>query len=128
MLQAQRSLPTINPLFQTQMSPVPTVEPYRCGAWASDNAPAPGDTITVYARLMHDLQGVAGKTASATVHFHSGDVTLAQQATSDEGGYVSFVLPLAGRQPARVPATVDVTFNGLPDGPLRCTQAFFTPR
>jgi hypothetical protein len=127
-MQDRQPLPTINPAFQTMMSPVATVAPYRCGSWTSDNAPGPGETITIYARLMHDLQGIPDKPASATVHFQYGDFTLTQEATSDSGGYVSFALPLAGRQPARVPATVDVTFNGLPGGPLRCTQAFFTPR
>jgi hypothetical protein len=118
---------TVNPGFQSQMSPIPTVPPYRCAAWDSNNAPNPGSTIVIYARLTHNLQGVAGKTASATVHFRSGDFTINQNATSDSGGYVSFTLNLQNRQPVKVPATVDVTFNGLPGGPLKCTQAFFTP-
>jgi hypothetical protein len=117
---------TINPGFQSQISPIPTVPPYRCGAWTSNNAPNPGATITVFARLTHDGKGVQGITAVADVHFRSGDVTL-NQATSDAGGYVSFPLPLQDRQPAQVPATIDVTFSGLPGGSLKCTT-FFTPR
>ncbi len=116
---------TIPPGFQQQMSPIPTVPPYRCGAWASDNAPNPGETITIYARLTQKLQGVQGKAATAVVHFSSGDATL-DQATSDQGGYVTFKVALNGRQPAKVPATVDVTFAGLAGGSVSC-QAFFTP-
>jgi hypothetical protein len=117
---------TINPGFQSQISPIPTAPPYRCGAWTSNNAPSPGATITVFARLTHNGKGVQGITAVADVHFRSGDVTL-NQATSDSGGYVSFPLPLQDRQPVQVPATIDVTFSGLPGGSLKCT-AFFTPR
>lgn len=116
---------TINPGFQTQISPLPTIPAYRCGAWTSNNAPNPGATITVYARLTHDIQGVQGITATAIVHFQSGDATL-DQATSDQGGYVSFKLALQGRQPAKVPATIDVTFTGVPGGAQKCTT-FFTP-
>lgn len=116
---------TINPGFQQHMSPVATIPPYRCGAWTSNNAPSTGSTITIYARLTHDLQGVQGKTATATVHFQSGDVTL-DQATSDQGGYVSFKVSLQDRQPGKVPATVDVTFTGVPGGSQKCST-FFTP-
>jgi hypothetical protein len=117
---------TINPNFQSQISPLPTIPPYRCGAWASNNAPGASSTIVIYSRLTHNAQGVSGISATADVHFQSGDVNLGT-ATSDSGGYVTFTLPLQGRQPAQIPATVDVTFNGLPGGgTVRCT-AFFTP-
>ncbi len=117
---------TVNPGFQTQMSPIPTVPPYLCGAWTSNNAPNPGSTITVYARLTHHVQGVQGISATAVVHFRGGDVTL-NQATSDQGGYVSFTLSLQDRQPTQVPATIDVTFSGIPGtSTLTCTT-FFTP-
>ncbi|MBE3564711.1 MAG: hypothetical protein IMW90_03180 [Thermogemmatispora sp.] len=121
---------TINPAFQASTSPLPTVPPYRCGAWASNNAPSPTAVITIYARLTKNLQGVSGATATAVVHFSSGDVPLTQQPTSDQGGYVRFTLSLAGRQPRNVPATVDVTFTNIPGGPasLRCSPAFFTPQ
>ncbi|WP_376796061.1 hypothetical protein [Thermogemmatispora sp.] len=123
---------TINPGFQAKTSPLPTEPPYRCGAWASNNAPSPTAVITIYARLTKNMQGVPGATATAVVHFSSGDVPLPQQAgsTSDQGGYVHFTLPLAGRQPRNVPATVDVTFTNIPGGPasLRCSPAFFTPQ
>ena len=118
---------TINPSFQSQISPIPKVPPYLCGAWSSNNAPGPGSIITIYARLVKNLQGVAGATATATVHFQDQDVQLGQ-ATSDGGGYVSFSLPLEGRQPAGVPATIDVTFTNFPGGTLHCTPAFFTPK
>jgi hypothetical protein len=75
--------------------------------------------------LTHNLQGVQGKAATAVVHFQSGDATM-DQATSDQGGYVTFTVALNGRQPAKVPATVDVTFTGLSGGSVTC-EAFFTP-
>ncbi|HEU5384174.1 MAG TPA: hypothetical protein VFV38_52945 [Ktedonobacteraceae bacterium] len=118
---------TINPGFQAHTSPVPTTPPYRCGAWTSNNAPGTFSTITVYARLTRNTNPAGNIAATATVHFQNGDANLGQ-ATSDAGGYVSFTLPLQGRQPANVPATVDVTFSGLPQGSLHCTPAFFTPR
>ncbi len=117
---------TINPNFPAQISPIPTVPPYRCGAWTSNNAPGIAETITIYARLTHDAQGVANMFAAAVVHFQSGDVAL-DQTSSDAGGYVMFTLNLQGRQPAQVPATIDVTFTGLQGGPVKCSQAFFTP-
>jgi hypothetical protein len=116
---------TVGTGFQSQMSPIPTIPPYRCGAWTSNNAPNPGSTISVYARLTHNLQGVQGMTATAIVHFQNGDTTL-DQATSDQGGYVTFKLALQDRQPTKVPATVDVTFSGVPGGAQKCTT-FFTP-
>ncbi len=123
-----QAVATINPAFQSYITPIPTVPPYRCGAWSSNNAPGPDSTIQIYARLTtHDASGASGMTATATVHFQYGDLGLGQ-ATSDAGGYVSFTLALRGQQPAKVPATVDVTFSGLPHGgPVQCSQAFFTP-
>lgn len=119
---------TINPGFQSSLSPLPTVPTYRCGAWSSSNAPGSGSIIAIYARLTTgDAKGISGATATATVHFHYGDTNLGQ-TTSDTGGYVTFTLALRGQQPAKVPATVDVTFSGLPHGEtVNCTPAFFTP-
>jgi len=118
---------TINPSFQSQVSPVPSPAQYRCGAWASNNAPNPDATIVIFARLIKDVTGVSGATASAIVHFKDGDQTLDQQPMSDDGGYVSFNLPLQGQQPHGVPATVDVIFSNFPGGTVQCTPAFFTP-
>src|SRR5207248_6632061 len=81
---------TIDPSFQSQVSPIPSPGKYRCGAWASNNAPGREATIVIFARLTKDVSGVSGATASAIVHFKNGDQTLDQQATSDDGGYVSF--------------------------------------
>ncbi len=119
---------TVSPKFQSQLSPIPTVPTYRCGAWASNNAPGPNDTITIYARLTQDLAPVSGATASAVVHFQGNDQTLDQHPTSDSGGYVSFTLSLQGQQPTKIPATVEVTFTNFPGGTLICSQAFFTPQ
>jgi hypothetical protein len=118
---------TIDSSFQSQVSPVPSPGKYRCGAWASNNAPSRNATIIIFARLTKNVTGVSGATASATVHFRDGDQTLDQQPTSDDGGYVSFKLPLQGRQPDKVPATVDVIFSNFPGGTVQCTPAFFTP-
>jgi hypothetical protein len=119
---------TVNPNFQSKLSPIPSPPVYRCGAWASNNAPGPFDTITIYARLTRDLQPVGGATATAVVHFQNNDQTLDQHPTSDNGGFVSFTLSLQGQQPAKIPATVSVTFTNFPGGTLNCSQAFFTPQ
>ncbi len=117
---------TVSPAFQSQMSPIPTPPAYRCGAWSSNNAPSPYSTITIYAKLTKNTQGVSGATAQATVHFQHSDLPLNQQMSSDSGGYISFVLPLQGRQPTLVPATVDVIFT-IGTTNVVCTPAFFTP-
>jgi len=121
---------TIDKGFQSQISPIPTIPPYRCGAWSSNNAPSSNSTITIYARIMKDIAPVAGANATAVVHFTGSNQQIDSQPTSDNGGYVSFSLQLQGQQPSHVPATVDVTFTNLPGGhgPLRCTPAFFTPQ
>ena len=117
---------TVSSGFQSQASPIPTIPTYLCGAWSSNNAPGPNSTIIIFARITKDLAGVSGATASAVVHFQGGDQELDQHPTSDSGGYVSFTLVLQGRQPVKIPATVDVTF-GFPGVTLHCTPAFFTP-
>ena len=116
----------VNKSFQSQVSPVPTVPTYRCGAWANNNAPGAYSTITIYAKLTSNVTSVAGATASATAHFVSGDVTLNQQPVSDTGGYVTFALPLQGRQPRQTPTTVDVSFS-IGGKTIPCSAAFFTP-
>jgi hypothetical protein len=116
---------TVNPSFQEQLSPVPTATTYRCGAWSSNNAPNANSTIIIYAKLTRNAQAVSGATAQAVVNFQSGSVPLDQHPTSDIGGYVSFTLPLEGRQPNLVPATVDVTFT-VDTTKVSC-QAFFAP-
>jgi hypothetical protein len=118
---------TVSKTFQSQVSPIPAIPTYLCGAWSSNNAPGPNSTITIFARITKDLTGVSGATATAVVHFQGGDQTLDQHPASDNGGYVSFTLALQRSQPDRIPATVDVTFTNFPGGTLRCTPAFFTP-
>lgn len=118
---------TVSSGFQSQVSPIPTIPPYLCGAWSSNNAPGTNSTIVIFARITKNLAGVSGATFSAVVHFQSGDQELDQHPKSDNGGYVSLQLSLQGRQPAGTPATVDVTF-ALPGTIVKCTPAFFTPR
>ena len=117
---------TVSKKFQSQVSPIPPVPTYLCGAWSSNNAPGPNSTINIYARITKNLAGVSGATATADVHFQGGDQELDQHPASDNGGYVSFQLPLQGRQPVGTPATVDVTFS-IPGTTVPCTSAFFTP-
>lgn len=114
----------INKAFQGQATPVPTPT-YRCGAWASNNAPNGYSTITIYAKITKDITGASGITAQATVHFQNQDAQLDQQ-TSDKNGYVAFPLALQGRQPGGIPATVDVTFSS-GGSSVQCS-AFFTPQ
>jgi hypothetical protein len=85
---------TVSTSFQARLSPVPTVPPYRCGAWSSNNAPGTSSTISIYAKLTKvtkDLLtvGVSGAAAQAVVHFKNSDVPLDAQ-TSDDSGYVTF--------------------------------------
>jgi hypothetical protein len=121
---------TINQTFQSAASPIPTVPPYRCGAWSSNNAPNANSTITIYARITKNVAPVSGANATAVVHFRSGDQPIDAQKPSDNGGYVSFTVQLQGQQPGQIPATVDVTFTNIPgmQGLLHCTPAFFTPQ
>ncbi|MBA2393219.1 MAG: hypothetical protein H0V70_10800 [Ktedonobacteraceae bacterium] len=116
---------TVNKAFQTQATPLPTVPPYRCGAWASNNAPTMFSTILILAKLTQNIKGVAGATAAATVHFAGGDVTLTAPLPSDPDGMVSFTLPLQGRQPAALPTTVSVSFT-TGGTTVQCSPAFFT--
>ncbi len=116
----------VNKSFQSQVSPMPTTPTYRCGAWSVNNAPAAYSVLTIYAKLTKNVTGVAGATANATAHFREADFTLDQQPVSDAGGYVSFTLPLQGRQPRQTPATVDVSFS-VNGKTVQCSSAFFTP-
>jgi hypothetical protein len=118
---------TIGQSFQRQTTPLPTVPPYRCGAWTSNNAPNAFSTINVFARLTKDVMGVGGATAVAVAHFQNGDMTLDQQPKSDNSGMVSFTLSLQGRQPQGVPTTIDVSFT-TEGTTVQCSQAFFTPQ
>lgn len=112
--------------FQSQVSPLPTTPTYRCGAWSANNAPGAYTVLTIYAKLTKNVSGVSGATASATAHFRDADFTLDQQPVSDAGGYVTFALPLQGRQPRQTPATVDVSFS-IDGKTIQCSSAFFTP-
>jgi hypothetical protein len=118
---------TIGKTFQIQATPLATVPPYRCGAWASNNAPNAFSTILIIAKLTKNIKGVGGATAVATAHFEGGDVTLGTQPTSDQGGMVSFTLQLQGRQQKGIPATVGVSFT-VGGTTVQCSPAFFTPQ
>lgn len=118
---------TINPSFQRQLSPVPTVPLYRCGAWVSNNTPDAYATIIIFAKLTkEDLTGAVGIPATALVHFKYAQVMLDQRLVSDRNGYVTFTLSLQGRQPRLMPATVDVKF-AVSGSAVQC-EAFFTPQ
>jgi hypothetical protein len=117
----------VNPSFQTGLTPIATIPAYRCGAWSSNNAPGSYSTISIYAKLTQTVAGVSGANARAVVHFRDQDAPLDQQPVSDKGGFVAFTLPLQGRQPHQVPATVDVSFT-IKGKTIQCTPAFFTPQ
>ena len=76
---------TVSPKFQSQPSPIPTVPMYRCGAWASNNAPGPNDTITIYARLTQNLAPVGGATASAVDGDRSDRAHVPAATSADQG-------------------------------------------
>lgn len=97
-----------------------------CGAWASNRSPSMYGTITIYAKLTHDVKGVAGAPATGVVHFAGYDAPLGT-AVSDGGGYAVFTLPLQGQQPHLKPATIDITFT-VQKKVVACSQAFFTPQ
>lgn len=118
---------TFGNTFQNQTQAAPPPPTYRCGAWASNNAPGTYSTIFIYARLTENVKGVKGARAHGVVHFASGDAALDQQPVSDGGGYVSFPLPLQGRQSEGVPATVDINFH-VGGQTVHCSSAFFTPQ
>lgn len=42
---------TVSSGFQSQVSPIPNIPKYLCGAWSSNNAPRPNSTIIIYARI-----------------------------------------------------------------------------
>ena len=116
----------IDKSFQSQVSPASAPPTYRCGAWSGNNAPNAYSVVTIYAKLTKDVTGVAGATASATAHLSTSDFTLDQQPVSDAGGYVTFTIPLQGRQQRLTPATVDVSFS-VNGKTVQCSSAFFTP-
>jgi hypothetical protein len=118
---------SVDKSFQNSLTPMPTIPAYRCGAWTSTSAPNPYSIIAIYAKLTKDVIGVPGVTAQAIVHFKEADVALDERPVSDAGGYVSFTLPLQGRQPRLSAATIDINFtvNGQT---VHCSQAFFTPQ
>jgi hypothetical protein len=118
---------TFDKSFQNQAQPAPLPPTYRCGAWASNNAPGTYSTIVIYARLTENIIGVSHARASGIVHFAFGDAVLDQQPVSDSGGYVFFPLSLQGRQPSGVPATVDINFY-VGNQTVPCSRAFFTPQ
>src|SRR5437660_572046 len=106
-----RSLLRLMPLGRPSMPTQPPCTPL---------APTPNSTIMIFARITKDLEGVRGATATAVVHFQGGDQTLDQHPASDSGGYASFKLALQGRQPDKIPVTVDVIFTNFPGGTLPC--------
>src|SRR5260370_41614676 len=70
---------TVSKKFQSQVSPIPPVPTYLCGAWSSNNAPGPNSTINIYARITKNLAGVNDATATAAVDFHCGNHQIGHQ-------------------------------------------------
>jgi hypothetical protein len=69
---------TVTIHFSNNMSSIPTVAPYLCGAWITNTTPAfrPGNKIPVYAHFIHDVNGnpvgVTGASAQASVEWADG--------------------------------------------------------
>src|SRR5260370_40760630 len=90
---------TVSKKFQSQVSPIPPVPTYLCGAWSSNNAPGPNSTINIYARITKNLVGVNGATATAGVAFQGRDHELAPHPSRNKGGFLSLNAAPQGRPP-----------------------------
>src|SRR5260370_12982855 len=90
---------TVSKKFQSQVSPIPPVPTYLCGAWSSNNAPGPNSTINIYARITKNLVGVNGATATAGVAFQGGDPELVQHPAEGNSGFCFFYIDFLGGLP-----------------------------
>ena len=82
---------TINKSFQSQRTPIPTVPPYRCGAWSSNNAPGAFSTVNIYARLTRDIAPVSGAAATAVAAVAPAATAVAAAVTVPIPGAVAAV-------------------------------------
>jgi hypothetical protein len=82
---------TVTIHFNNNVSLVPTVAPYLCGAWITNTTPAfkPGDKIPVYAHFIHLVHGnpigVGGASAQANVEWADGDSNRESAMTTTDG-------------------------------------------
>ena len=125
---------TIN-LNQTFSSPTPTLPPYSCAAWVTQNSPAyyQNSVIEVYAKYVQNVNGnpagMSGAHAQATVLWPAGAPTTVAVNTSSDGLAV-FPVSLQPDAVGHV-VLVEVSFTSL-DGQHTCNvsgsqDAFFTP-
>lgn len=93
---------TVTIRFSNNASPVPTVAPYLCGAWATNTTPAfrPGSEIPVYAHFIHSVNGnpvgVSGANAQATVEWADG-YRDTEVGTTGNDGLVVFYFTIPNR-------------------------------
>src|SRR5260370_3609914 len=101
---------TVSKKFPSQVSPIPPVPTYLCGAWSSNNAPGPNSTINIYARITENLVGVNGATATAVLHFQGGDQEPDPPPARGNGRHILFYLDVLCRQPDSISRNSDVNF------------------
>ncbi len=115
-------------------SPTPPLQPYWCGAWATQTTPPFGTaTVGVYAKFTQNVngnpQGVDGATAAATVQWPDGAQSEVTGTTSTDG-LVVLAVSTANRADAVNKITL-VTVSFAKDGVPPCNvpqdrAAFFT--
>ena len=118
-------------------TPLPTQPAYICGAWITNTSPSyvPGNTIPVYAKFIHlvngNPQGVAGANAQATLYLTGAAPNPLQPAVTGPDGLAVFSFQLPDNPAvANHNNLVTVAFTA-PDGSsCRVDQdraAYFTP-
>ncbi len=125
---------TIN-LGNNNASPLPTLTPYSCGAWATNTSPAYNatSTVAVYAKYIHNVdgnpEGIDAASATAVIHWGDGTAdTLTTNTTSDGLAVFNFDASAKGSAIGKL-TLVTITF--IKDGTPGCTvgtdrAAFFT--
>lgn len=93
---------TVTIRFSNNASPIPTVAPYLCGAWATNTTPAfnPGRQIPMYAHFIHNVNGnpvgISGANAQATVEWADG-YRDTEAGTTGNDGLVVFYFTIPNR-------------------------------
>jgi hypothetical protein len=88
--------------FSNNMSLIPTVASYLCGAWITNTTPAfkPGNKIPVYAHFIHNVNGnpvgVTGASAQASVEWADGYKD-SEVAVTESDGLAVFYFTIPNR-------------------------------
>src|SRR6266566_8926572 len=123
---------TIN-LGQVIGSPTPPLQPYYCGAWATDTSPlfTPTSIVSVFGKYTHIVdgnpEGVAGASATATIQWPDGTTDTLNAKTTSDG---LAVFPVAIKPSAiNKLVTIMITFTPTSADVKPCTipsAAYFT--